>query len=111
MSSRRAVLSKPRGTRTPGIPAQVASLTSLFATLTRQSQLSDSLDFETLYFDTLAQLSPVSPLSATLTRNTGGRGTPHTSLLATRRYLLTLFLPSTYTHFSFPTRVCVSNDW
>ena len=101
MFSRHVVPFKSRGTRTSRIPAQVAPLTPLFAALTRQSQLSHSLDFETLYFDILAQLSRVNPLFATLTKNTRGGGysapIPHPPL----RYLLTLFLPSTYTHFAF----------
>src|SRR6185437_1991530 len=101
MFSRHAVPFKPRGTRTSRVPAQVAPLTPLFATLTGQSQLSHSLDFKTLYFDILAQLSRVNLLFATLTKNTrrGGYSAPIPHLPL--RYLLTLFLPSTYTHFSF----------
>ena len=100
MFSRRVVPFHTRCIGTSRILAQVAPLTPLFATLTSQLQLSDSLDFEALYFYILAQLLHVSSLFITLTKNTRGGGTLHALFSALPRYLLTLFHSSTYTHFS-----------
>ena len=100
MFSRRVVPFHSSGTGTSRIPTQVAPLTPLFATLTSQLQLSDSLDFEALYFDILAQLLRVSPLFITLAKNTRGGGILRALFIAPPRYLLTPFHPSTYTHFS-----------
>ncbi len=101
MSSRHVILPKSRGINPSRFPAAFPRVTPLFATLTRHSLTISKHATLTLLFATLTKTSRVSPLLATLTKNTGSGGNLHTLLVIALRYLLTPFLPSNYTLYSF----------
>src|SRR5690242_12194703 len=101
MSSRHVVLSKPRGINPSPFFLAIASVTPLIATLARRPLRISKRTTLALLFAALTRTSPVSPLLATLTKNIRGGGTLHTLLFSPLPILLTLFLSSTYTHFSF----------
>src|SRR5580704_5484998 len=101
MSCRHVVPYKSRGINPSRFLAAFPRVTRLFATLTRHTLRVSKHATLTLLFATLTKTSRVSPLLATLTKNTGGGGRANALGWASHRYLLTLFLASTYTHFSF----------
>ncbi len=101
MSPRHVVLSKPRGINPSRFLPAIAFVNPLFATLARPPLRMSKHATLTLLLATLTRIAFVTPLFATLTKNTRGGGTLHSLLVSPLRYLLTLFLSSTYTHFSF----------
>ena len=99
--SRHEVLSNSRGISSSPFFAGFAPLTPFLATLARHTLTTSKHGTLTLLLATLTRIALVTPLFATLTKNTRGGCTPYTVLVSPLRYLLTLFLSSTYTHFSF----------
>ena len=67
---------------------QNGPVSPLESALPNASHLLDSAHFETACFDTLAPLSPVTPLESALTKNTGGGVPQHTrAALRCRHYV------------------------
>src|SRR5258708_40082432 len=79
---------------------QNAAISPLESALPNASHLLDSAHFETTCFDTLASLSPVTPLESALTKNTRGGGTPRTpaSLFAAAIICATWLLYALWPH-------------
>src|SRR5271170_1616638 len=107
MSPRHVVPSKSRGTNASRFLPAIALATSLVATLSSPLLTSSKHAALTLLFATLSWVARVSPLLATLTKNTGGGGRARSLRLLQFRYLLTRLVSPTYTHPSHLSRHCV----
>src|SRR5580692_12890038 len=100
MSSRHVVLPKPRGINPSRFPVLTAPATLLSAALARCPLKSSKHATLTLLFATLTRNARVSSLLATLTKNIGGGGYLSLLFAFALRYFLTRLLLATYTHFS-----------